>query len=321
MTFTLQQATPALTTLTLGIKADTSIVQNAITAFADAYNAFKLFASTQQLREADGTPKEDSVLANDSTLRNVISLINTEVNNIVAGITTGDPDKLADIGISFEDFVGDADNPETKNIMVVDTDALTSALQADFDGVRGVFEYQLTTDDENLSTFARTNALGINDFVLSIDRNTGIYQASYTDPDTGDPATVNLDATVLSTGVTLTGPSGSVLEGLELIYISGATTIATVNVSITQGIGDRLFNVLETMLDDEEGTLTGAEDALSTLQSFNEEEIARIDDQVATYRDQLVEKYAQLEAALTKANQLLQLLTAQSNAQLAASGG
>lgn len=321
ITFNLLQVTPALTTLTVGIEPDTDIVQNAILAFADAYNAFKLFASVQQQRNADGTPTEDAVLANDPTLRSVISLINTEVNNIVAGIADGDPDTLADIGITFEDFAGDEENPETKNIMVVNTEELLSALQADYDGVRGVFEYQMTADDENLSTFARTNALGVSEIVLTIDRNTETYEATYDDPDTGDPVTVDLDITELSTGVTLAGPSGSALEGLELIFISDATTIATINVTITQGIGDRLFNTLESMLDETEGTLTNAEAAIEDQQAFNEEEIERIDVQVALYREQLTQKYALLEAALTKANQLLQLLTAQSNAQLAAAGG
>ena len=317
ITFSLNQTTPGGTTLTLGIEADTSIVQNAVVSFVDAYNSFKLFAARQQEREADGTPTADAVLATDSTLRNIISTVGSEVNNIVAGITGGNPDTLADIGITFEDFAGDSDNPKTGNIMVVDTDALSSALEADFSGVRGVFEFQLKSDNANLSVFSRTNALSISNFTLNIDRNAAQYQATYDDPVTGDPVTVNLDLTELSSGVTLTGPEGSLLEGLQLIFLSSVTTVAEINVTISQGIGDRLFNALETMLDNTDGTVTNAIDAYQSQKNFNEEEITKIDDKVETYRQQLVDRYAQLEAALTKANQLLQLLTAQDNARVA----
>jgi flagellar capping protein FliD len=46
-----------------------------------------------------------------------------------------------------------------------------------------------------------------------------------------------------------------------------------------------------------------------------EESVTRIDDQILTYRDQLLEKFSALEAAISTANQLLLLLDAQSNAQ------
>ena len=317
ITFSLQQETPALTTLTLGIEEDTSIVQNAILAFADAYNSFRLFAARQQQRGSDGAPTEEAVLATDSTLRNIIAAIGAEVNNIVDGIASGNPDTLADIGITFQDFEGDLENPETSNVIVVDTDALTSALQADFDGVRGIFEFQLTSDDANLSIFSRTNALGVSSLQLNINRTTDTYQATYTDPSSGNPVTVDFDVTVLSSGVTLSGPAGSLIEGLQLIYISDATTVATINATLTQGIGDRLFNALETMLDDEDGTVTNALIAFQDQQEFNEEEITKIDEQVETYRQQLIERYATLEAALVRANQLLQLLTAQNDARVA----
>jgi flagellar hook-associated protein 2 len=112
----------------------------------------------------------------------------------------------------------------------------------------------------------------------------------------------------------LKGKSGTVLAGLEMIFASTANT-ATINVTVTQGIGDRMFNALENILNDADGVLTNAETQLVELEQRNSDEIVKIDEQIAQYRDDLLAKFTALESALARANSLLQLLDAQNNAR------
>lgn len=307
VTFNLKKETSGAT-LAVSVDADTDIVAKAVTAFADAYNEFKLFQSRQNARNDDGSPTEDAVLSNDTTLRTMIDSISSEVTRVVAGITSGNPNRLSDLGITFDTFAGDDKNPETKNIMVIDADALKSKLASDFDAVRKVFEFQMTADDPNLTVFSRTNGLSASSFTVSINRSTNTYTA------TVGGSTVTLGYSALASGgVTLTAPEGSALAGLKLIYSSSSD--ATIAVKATQGTADRLFNALDGMLDEEDGTLTIAIDSLTTQETDNKEEIDKIDEIVSKYRDQITEQYSQLESALSKANNLLALLDAQANAR------
>jgi hypothetical protein len=61
--------------------------------------------------------------------------------------------------------------------------------------------------------------------------------------------------------------------------------------------------------------LTNAETQLVELEQRNSDEIVKIDEQIAQYRDDLLAKFTALESALARANSLLQLLDAQNNAR------
>ncbi|MFO0110497.1 MAG: flagellar filament capping protein FliD, partial [Alphaproteobacteria bacterium] len=315
VTFNVKQITPPATTITLSITPDTEIVRNAITEFADAYNEFRTFNSRQTQLGDDGLPLETALLSNNSALRSIVSSIASEITRVVGGITGGNPARLADVGINFDDFAGNADTPLTRNIITLDADKLTSALQSNFDGVQRLFEYQLASDNAALSTFKRTNALGVSNFTLTIDRTAvpPVYSAAYEVG--GVPQTVDLDATTTTGGgLLLKGKSGTVLAGLEMIFASTANT-ATINVTVTQGIGDRMFNSLENILNNADGVLTNAETELVNQKDRNVKEIEDIDAEIETYRDDLIAEYSALESALARANSLLQLLDAQMNAR------
>ena len=316
ITFTLNQTTLSNPGLEINatIKPDTEIVQNAITQFVDIYNEFRLFVSSQQQLGDNGLPAEDAVLNNAPLLRSLTESVANEVSRVIGGITSGNPSRLIDIGISLTNFDGDGKNPATKNIMTIDTDKLASALAANFDGVRGLFEFTLTSDNANLTVFSRTNALAASDITLKIDRANGIYQATYLDA-TNSPVTVDLDQSALDSngGLLLKGKAGTALDGLQLIYASPDD--ATITLKATQGFGDRLFNLMDSITNTSTGTLKTTVTALDDQKARNREQIAKIDTQIVTYRDQLVNQYATLESALTKANQLLALLDAQAAAR------
>jgi flagellar hook-associated protein 2 len=312
VTFTLKQPTiPG--TIKVDIQPDTTLVANAITQFADAYNELKIFAATQVEVGDDGLPKQTAVLYNNGTFRTLVDSVSSEVSRIVAGITGTNPSQLRDVGITLENFAGDDKNPATKNILTVDSDKLKSTLLANFDGVRKVFEYRQTSDNSNFLNSKRSNNLTATNFTVSIDTTLGVYTATYIDPTLGS-TTVNLTATpITGGGIALKGQSGTIFDGTEYVYaVSGN---ATINVQLTQGFGDRFYNLVNNYTDPASGLLTNEVISLSDKKTRNETEITTIDDQIAKYRDQLINQYARLESAISSANSLLQLLDAQSNAR------
>lgn len=312
VTFNLLQATPGGTTLDVNIEPDPELAKQGILNFVDSYNAFRLFVSRQSETGADGKPLETAVLVNNQAMRLSMSRVAAEMARVVDGIAAGDPARLADLGITYNDFPGDDETPFTRNILTLDEDKLEAALAADFDAVAKVFQFTMTSDDPNLQVFSRTNALGVSSFSLNIDQTNQIFQATY-DPGTG-PVTINLDKADLGSGaITLTGQAGTVLEGLKLIYSD--TGDATVNVNISQGIGDRIYNTLDGLLEEDVGAVDIEMASLADEEERWTEEIARIDQIVADFRQRLLEQFSALETAISQANTLLQSLDAQQQAQ------
>lgn len=310
VTFDLVQVTPAATTLALDIESDKELVKNGILNFVDSYNELRLFISRQTQVGNDGKPLETSVLAGSNTLRSTLSSIINEMSAAVAGLSS-DPDSLADLGITFADFPGDDETPYTRNILSVDEDTLNNKLASDFDGVRQVFEFDFTSSSSEIQVFSRTNALDISAFSLNVNVGTSTYQATY-DPGTG-PVTINLTGSAITGGgYLIEGQAGTVLEGLRLIY--GGSTTVTSNITVTQGIGDRLFNTIDALLDEDSGAVAIEISSLEDSNTRAQEEIDRIDQMVEKYRDQLLAKFSALESTLGAINTILASLDAQANA-------
>ncbi len=301
-------------TMDVAISPDTTLVSNAITQFADAYNEFRVFVAEQNQLDENSQPTEDAVLYNSQLLRTLSTAVATEVSRIISGITGSDPSQLSDVGITLDDFAGDSETVATSDILVIDTDVLSAALQSNFEGVRQLFEFQLTSDNVNFVNTKRSNKLdGVNSFSVAIDRTLGTYKATYTDPITSAVTTVDLDATVLSSGgVGLKGQTGTIFEGSEFVF--AASGDATITVSVTQGIADRFYNLINDYINDTDGTIQNELDSLDDTKTRYEDQITTINDRVDRYQLQLTDQYAKLEAAITKANQILLLLDAQSNA-------
>lgn len=313
MTITLRQETPMATTIDLEVNPDLETTRSAIINFIDSYNEFRVFSASQTLIGDDGLPVETAVLSSNATLRNTLNRIMSEMSHIVNGITGGDPSRLADLGITFEDYPGDAETPFTRNILVLDEAILDAALEADFDAVRKVFEFDFASDETDLQVFKRTNSLAVSSFTLDIDITGGIFQATYDIG--GGPVTVNLDKTDINGGgILLSGQAGTVLEGLEMIYTDTADSMG-ISVTVTQGVGDRMFNTLESMLQKDTGLVDVELQSIVDSSDRIEDEIARIDEMVERFRDSLLQRFRALEQVVASVNSLLQSLDAQANAR------
>ncbi len=312
ISFTLSQATPLGTKVKVGVKADIEIAKQGIMNFVNAYNDFKLFASKQSELGDNGKPLKEAVLAGSSTLSFVNSRVNAEVANIVDGITGTDPNRLADIGIKFTDFPGNDEDPFTRNILTVDEDALKAALESNFDGVRKVFEFDYSSNNSNFQIFQRTNDLALTAFSVNITGTT--YNATYVDS-LGATQTIALDGSLAvgADGVVLKGRAGTPLAGLVMIY--GANGNAAINVNLSQGIGDRVYNNLDSLLKSDVGAVDVEIKAMASKDERSKARIVTIDEQLSRYRDQLLNQYGALERAISSANSILQSLDANSSAR------
>jgi flagellar hook-associated protein 2 len=307
LTFNLTQVTPPGTELTVGVESDTELAKTAIMNFVDAYNAFRVFASRQTETNDDGQRVESALIGSNNSLRTLVNAVGAEISGIVNGLA--DTNSLAALGISQTDYAGDDETPFTRNILTVDEAALDTALAADFDAARKVFEFDYTADSADFVIFSRPN-INASEVSFNIDQTNGIYTATI------DGNTYTLEASVLSSGgVSLTAPEGSPIAGMNVLYTN--TDDRVVNVNMTQGIGDRLYNIMADALDEEDGIVAQEIQSLGDRNVRLEEDIARIDDQIETYRLSLLDRFSALEAAISAANSILQLLDAQADARAA----
>ena len=311
ITFNLKQATPPGTQLAVDVSADTSLAKDAILNLVDTYNQFRVFASSQTETNDDGEIVDSAVLQRSNVLRTLVNSVGDEIARAIGGLSD-DFNELADIGITLSDFPGDDETPFTRNILQVDEAALETALATNFDDVRKIFEFDYTSDDQNLTIFQRSNTLNTNQISFNIDQTNGVYEATF---DNGSgPQTIALNASPLGGGgVSLTAPEGSALDGLVVLYTD--TGDATPTLNMTQGIGDRFYNLLESSLDEEEGLVATEIQSILDRNERLQEDITLIDEQIASYRDRLIEQFSALEAAVSSVNSILQLLDAQADAR------
>ena len=310
LTFNVSNETPVGEELRVNIEPDTELTKQGILNFVESYNAIRIYTAQQNELGDDGQPTESSILAGDSTLRLITARINAELANQVEGL--GDFSRLSDLGITFNDFPGDADTPFTRNILTLNEEQLDSALSTNYDGVRDIFEFNLTSDNANLQVFERTNGLSVSEFSVNVDSVNDIYTATF--DDNGTPKTVNFDVEVLSGGgLVLNGQDGTELEGLVLLFSDPTDT--TINVRTTQGVADRIFNSLDELLAEDTGAISVAIQSIADDEDRFTEDIARIDARVERFRESLIAQFSALEAAISSANTLLQSLDAQANAR------
>lgn len=317
VTLNLYQGTPMGTTLTLDVDKDSQSIATGISDFVNAYNDFRVFTAKQQERDEKGLLKDTAVLNQSTSMRSAIDSAASELNRVVNGITGGNPNKLSDIGITFDDALEDTEKkiPATKNIMVLDAAKLTTALESNFNGVRKVFEMAFAASTSQIGIYNRTNALSATSFTVDVNtaRSAGDeVRITSIDGATQDPA-VNMDYSYDGYNALFSGKAGTALEGLSMLYSGGATSSFTVNV--TQGIGDRLYNVLDSLLASDTGSIDAEIQGLEDSNTKLETDVALIDEQVTSYREDLLQKFSALEAAVASSNRLIDLLTAQTNVQ------
>ena len=272
------------TTVTVSVERSAASVKQAISDFVDAYNAFRDFVEIHRQIDDAGEVAEDAVLFGDRTLREIESAVSSIVTGSVDGLAAGEPDALSDIGITMDE----------SNRLVIDESKLDAALVSDLDGVRKVFEFTFSASSPELSAYTRTNALSDTSFTVDIvdADGDGVIESATID---GIAADVS--------GGSITGVAGTPYEGLTMIWTGSGST--SIQVDVSQGLADRLYNALDSALDELDGSLTQRIDDLEAENARYEEEIARIDQRVETFRQSLITKFAALEEQLALLDTML----------------
>jgi flagellar hook-associated protein 2 len=275
------------TTINLEITNDSSAVADTISAFVDAYNAFRDFVVRNQSVGEGGAVAEDAVLHGD-TIMNTLNLslqglFATNVNS------TGSINTLRDIGISLTD----------DNHLQIDAEALSDALANDYQGVRDLFESRYTSGDSNFTLLNNTssNVFGPLNFSVTHD-GTNITDV-----------TVNGQSGMFDiAGGSIVGKAGTAYEGLRFAYIG--TTSSTFTFNLTQGIGDLLSNSINKYTDAVNGMITEEQSRILDTNETLSQQATRIRERAEDYRASLINRYAQMEALVNQANTTLNQIRA-----------
>lgn len=283
LTFDLYKAEPG-TTVTVEIERSLAGAKEQLRGLVDAYNAVRDFTAKQSALDANGKVAADAVLFGDTLLRGLSQSLGASVASPVAGLDAGALASLAGIGIRLDG----------SNRLTIDDATLDAKLLGDVDAVRNVLEFRFTSTSADLGVFARTNELADASFRIDI-----------VDADSdGVPESATADGVALEVeGGTIKGRAGTAYAGLEMIWTGRGND--TIDVTATQGVADKLYNLIGQATDEFEGTLTRAADDVSQRNSDYRAEIEKIEARAERYREQLVERFGAMEAALSLAKAML----------------
>ncbi|SEH61837.1 flagellar filament capping protein FliD [Magnetospirillum fulvum] len=281
-------------TLTLEVANDLSEISTQINDFVTAYNSFRDLVLTNQTTGTDGAASDDATLFGDSLLRSTSMSLQSILGSSIDGTS------LATIGITLD----------SSNKLVIDDSTLEDALTNSLSDVQALFSYQVTTSSGNLQLLSHGDGPTSADFDLKItvDETTGSISSASID---GDSSLFTVS------GSTIKGAEGSIYEGLSFVF-TGKTT-QTVSIKVSQGIADQLYQAIDTVANSDDGQITDKITSLEETNSDLETRISTIETNAESYRDFLLDKYANIEAKLAKAQSVLDLLEALNDAESSSS--
>ena len=276
-------------TLTLEVASSLTDIKEQVQALVDTYNSFRDFVITNQSTGDDGSADTEAVLFGDSTLRSVSRAMQTALSTSVDGVS------LADAGLSL-----DSDNK-----LVLDEDTLDDALLNDFDAIEKLFRYSAETSSGSLSLLSHGDGPSSAEFTMDITVGSDGSLSS---------VSVDGDSSLFTvSGARIVGAEGSDYEGLTFVYTG--TTTQSIDVTLSQGIADQLWQTADDAADDDEGQLASLISSLEDTNSDLEDRISTIQTNAETYREYLLDKYSSIEAKLSEAQSTLDLLEAMTNAE------
>lgn len=292
VTINLFKAEPG-TTVAVSVEPSLGDIKSRIVAFVEAFNAVRGFVNEQSAVDVAGGPAADAVLFGDRTMRGIMTGLGGIVGGSVQGLDAAALASFRAIGIELD----------ATSQLRVDDARLDNALLTRLDDVRDIFEFRFRSSSSEIAVFARTNALAASAMQLEI-----------TDADndgTPEAVTINGVAAVVD-GSTIKGAKGSPFEGLELIWTGRGST--TIDIDVSQGLADRVFNLVQPAVDPLNGSISRAIDSLRDMNGSYAKQIERIEARATRARDLLIERFSAMEAALTLANAMLAQIRAQIDA-------
>ena len=215
-------------------------------------------------------------------------------------------DLVSDVNLTY-------DTTDTR-VTSGDTPGLVAILKGQngtaFEGVE-LFYYG---DGDSTDSFATVVEGGEKDYTIDVNDTAETAQLTHI---RGLELTTAIDLTYTKSssggGASVAGPDGGPFGTFEFLYVGGSTE--TINFSVQQGIADQLFNNVENLATPSTGQIALEISSLLTSNDRIQDSIDRIDRQIVSYRERLLDQFAALEAAISASESILQLLDAQANAR------
>lgn len=276
------------TTITLTVEYDTSSAKEAISNFVDTYNALREFVITNQTVNSDGSIPDDAALFSEPLLETLAYSLTSLIAN--ASYDDSNVQTIRDIGISF-----DADN-----VLIIDDEtALDEALLNNFADVASFFSTQVTTGNSDLRLITNSSSQTELDFEIDITVN-----------EDGDVVSATVDGKNMFeiSGSRIIGVDGTDYEGLTFAYAGDED--ATISVSLTAGLADLIYNTVDAYTNSSDGLIQSEIDALQGTNDDLEAEAEEIRERGEEIREREIEKYAEMEAKLELAKNLLSQIQA-----------
>ncbi|PLX37732.1 MAG: flagellar hook protein [Hyphomicrobiales bacterium] len=269
-------------TITVEVSQNVDEIKDAIIALAEAYNAYREWALTQQETSSAGGASSGAALFGDSTLRSVNSQIASALGTFI------DSESMALLGLSYD----------SSNMLVLDEDVLNEALLNDLDAVTSLLSFQMEASSADLSLLSHSNN-GNLDFTLDIT----------SDGEGNLSVSVDGDSSLFTvSGTRIKGAEGSIYEGLTFVYLGDGDE--SIDVSVTSGIAEALYASADAAANTLDGNLQTIIDNLGDENSTLQTKADDIRSRSETYREFLTEKYAKYQAAIEEAETQLAYLEA-----------
>jgi flagellar hook-associated protein 2 len=154
LTLNLLQAQPGKI-VTVGVSQSTADIATAVTGFVTNFNS--LVTTVNPLTKYDAATQTGGLLQSDSTLRNVMGRIRSELGSMVNGLN-GSIKSLTDIGITTQ----------ADGTLVLDSTKLNAQLTSNPSGVAGVFAVQGTSSNTNVSFISSTTATNAGQYAINV---------------------------------------------------------------------------------------------------------------------------------------------------------
>lgn len=288
LSLTLYAQSPG-TVITVEVDYDYNATKEAVLAFVDAYNALRDFVISNQQVGTDGSVAEDSVLFGDSILK----ALNNQISSLLtaSGDSTAAINNLGDLGITFD---------SSNKLTVSDETKLNEALLNNYDSLKSFFQTSMTTDNNSISLIRNSSASESMDiaFDITIDADGNITGASAN----GDSNAFDISGTLL------TGKAGTAYEGLVFAYVG--TTSGQANISLNQGLADRLYNAVNAYSNTTTGTIQSAILQIEGTNTQLDTEADRIRERADAFREKEISRYATMEAKIQSAENMLKTVRA-----------
>ena len=285
------------TKITIDIEQDLNQAKTAILGFVDAYNAVQTFVNEKTFVDpTTGSASEDAILLGNNTVKSIESALQQIAGSFAIGVTDqpnqDDYAVLAEIGLGFIPY-GESEDPMLKKTIQLDEAALNEALLNQPDEVMELFLFRGKSDNSDLSMTGFDSRTPAATYDFNIDASGGTING------------VTYDVTV--NGVTTTGKNAVVSgnsiftpDGLRLFYGGDKNASDTATITTSVGIGAQFFFELDSILDEEDGTLKQEISDLETQSTSYSEKIDRVDDRLARQREVLMDKFIAMESALAR---------------------